>query len=122
MIDELLRLANEWWLTNKISEEKAKLYHRRSFKELKELINYKQIIILTGLRRVGKSTLMFQLIKEFLKKADKKNILYFNFDEKKIEPMDVLKEYGKITGVEWKNEKCFIFLTKYKKLMIGVLR
>jgi predicted AAA+ superfamily ATPase len=37
---------------------------------------------LIGLRRVRKTTLFFQLIKELLKNVNPKNILYFSFDEK----------------------------------------
>lgn len=116
MLDEVLRLANEWWINGKISEEKARVYHRDIFKDLKKLLAYKQIIILTGLRRVGKSTLMFQLIKEILEKANKKNILYFNFDEKTAEPLKILKEYGKITGINWEKEKCFVFFDEIQKV------
>jgi len=116
MFEDALKLANEWWLTGNISKEKAKPYHRAIFTKLKELLRYRQIVVLTGLRRVGKSTLMFQLINDLLNKVDKRHILYFNFDEKAVEPLEVLKLYGKITGVDWKKEKCYIFFDEIQKI------
>lgn len=113
---ELLRLANEWWTSKAISEEKAKPYRRKQFKELLDLLEYRQVVILTGLRRVGKSTLLFQLISELLKKVNEKTILYFNFDERTAEPLEALKDYGEITGTDWKKETCFIFFDEIQKV------
>lgn len=116
MLEEILRLTNEWWLSKEISAEKSRPYHRTVFGDLKTLLKYRQIVILTGLRRVGKTTLMFQLIRELLEKVSEKNILYFNFDEKAAKPLDVLKEYGRLTGVNWKKEKCFVFFDEVQKI------
>ncbi|MFN3378671.1 MAG: hypothetical protein ACK41O_04400, partial [Runella zeae] len=53
----LLRLMNEWWETRSISSEKARKYKRKVFSEVeKTYFQYNQILILTGLRRVGKTT------------------------------------------------------------------
>ena len=46
-----------------------------------------KIIALTGFRRVGKTYLLFQLIKELLKDRDRKEVLYINFDDERI-PME----------------------------------
>ena len=40
-----------------------------------------EIIALKGVRRSGKSTLIYQVIDNLLNKVEPKNILYFNFDE-----------------------------------------
>jgi len=54
-----------------------------------------QIIALTGLRRVGKTTLMFKIIEDVIRKDfDPRNILYFSFDElRKVEIRRIIKEY-----------------------------
>ncbi len=115
---EILITLNEWWETGKISKEKAKEYRRKIFAQIKETyFNYKQILILTGLRRVGKTTIIYQLIEELLKKEVKPaNILYFTFDEVIEDPFKILEEYSKITKVDWKNENVFLFLDEIHKL------
>ncbi|MEM5813334.1 MAG: AAA family ATPase [Candidatus Aenigmatarchaeota archaeon] len=73
------------------------------------MIDLRQICILTGLRRVGKTTLFYQLIQEILKKVKPNHILYFSFDEKIEDLKKILDEYQRITGVEWKREKNLCF-------------
>ena len=106
---ELLIILNEWWETHTISEEKAKKYRRKIFKNIKDtFFSYKQILVLTGLRRVGKTTIFYQLIQELLKRGvNPKNILYFTFDEMVENPINVLKEYSRITKIDWRREKIF---------------
>lgn len=118
MLKDILGILNEWWIREKISEEKAKPYKRTIFDELKDLLlNYRQIVALTGLRRVGKTTLIYQLIDLLLKKGtDPKSIIYFSFDEVVEEPMKILKEYQKLTRVNWKEEKIFVFFDEIHKL------
>jgi len=115
---ELLITLNEWWETGTISKEKAKEYKRKIFNEIKEtFFNYKQILVLVGLRRVGKTTIIYQLIEEILKKRiDPKKILYFTFDEMIKEPMEIFEEYSKITKVDWRKEKIFVFFDEIHKL------
>jgi predicted AAA+ superfamily ATPase len=57
----------------------------RNFK-LEDAINY----VFVGLRRVGKSYLMFQQIRHLLKAGHKKDeILYFNFEDERISSLNV---------------------------------
>ncbi|MGB9729247.1 MAG: ATP-binding protein [Thermoprotei archaeon] len=117
-MEDILLLLNEWWRTGTISREKAKEYRRKIFNEVKKTyFQYKQIVVLTGLRRVGKSTIFYQLIEELLKNGvNPKNILYFSFDEVVEDPIKVLDEYAKITKVDWKKERVFLFLDEVHKL------
>lgn len=43
MLNELLRIANEWWNTGAIGKTKAQPYQREVFNELRELGNQKNI-------------------------------------------------------------------------------
>jgi len=116
---ELLPILNEWWETGTISKEKAKEYKRKAFENIKTtFFKYKQILILNGLRRVGKTTIIYQLIEELLKnkRIDPKNILYFSFDEMVEDPIKILDAYSKVTKVDWKKEECFIFFDEIQKL------
>lgn len=115
---EILTILNDWWETNSISKEKAKEYRRKIFKNIVEtFFNYRQILILNGLRRIGKTTIIFQLIEELLKKkTESKRVLYFSFDEIIEEPIKILEEYSKITKVDWRKEKIFVFFDEIQKL------
>ncbi len=86
--------------------------------ELKKDIDKKFISIVAGLRRTGKTVLLFQLINFLIKEKNIKrdNILYFTFDEEKVKLGDLLYEYEKQTGISWKNEKIYIFLDEIQKL------
>ncbi len=90
---------------------------RDVFEELAQLLERKQIITIYGMRRVGKTTLMWQLIDYLIKKGVKrKNILYFTYDKEKLGIKELLEEYQKITGVNISKEKVYIFLDEVQKL------
>jgi len=115
-LKEIGELLNPWWKDNKINKELAKPYKRKVFNRIFKLIDYKQILILSGLRRVGKTTLIYQIIDHLLKKNDSKRIFYFNFDKKVEEITDIFDAYSEMTGIDWKKEKIFVFFDEIAKL------
>jgi predicted AAA+ superfamily ATPase len=115
---EALERFNEWWVTGKVRGKLAKPMKRYSFNWLLEQANKRQITLLTGLRRVGKTTLFYQLIDELLRRGvEPRNIFYFSFDEERYELKRVLEAYEK--RVLKKNfEDCgrlYIFLDEVQK-------
>ena len=109
-MDDLLYQYNPWWeedynLTNIIERNKY-------LNVLKHNIDTKQIIFLTGLRRVGKTTLMKLLIKELLSKGiNKKYILYVSVDDYLLQHknlFDILDEYKKLHKLRV-DEKIYVF-------------
>src|SRR3989338_2926949 len=115
-IKEISKLINPWWKDCKISKELAKPYKRAILKEILKLLDYREIIILTGLRRVGKTTLIYQIIEDLLKKNSSKNIFYFNFDKKVDEITKILEHYSELVNIDWKKEKIFVFFDEIAKL------
>ena len=113
---ELLEILNPWWKEKSISWELALPYKRKVFPKIVKLLKTRQILVLSGLRRVGKSTLMYQLIETLLKNIKPQNILYFSFDERIKDPLEVLKKYSELTKVDWRKERCFIFFDEIQKL------
>ena len=114
---EIIEILNSWWKENQISSELALPYKRKPFQKILELFKYRQITVLSGLRRVGKTTLIYQTIEHLIKeKTNPKNILFFSFDEKKEEITNLLEEYSSFTNTDWKKEKCYIFLDEIQKL------
>ena len=72
----LLIKQNPWWQDKKTETSK---FERDLLGKLLGYIKYKQIIAIVGLRRVGKTTLMKQIIKKL--NAKKNNICYISFDD-----------------------------------------
>ena len=75
-----MQLLNPWWKEAKVNHLLAKLYKRKALIKLKHLMKFRQITIISGLRRVGKSTLMYQIIEQLLEsKVKAENIFYYTF-------------------------------------------
>ncbi len=113
---DVLELLNPWWKEKTISKELALPYRRKAFPKIKKLLDLRQIVVLSGLRRVGKSTLMYQLIEDLLKATTAEKILYFSFDERTENVLELLNKYSELTKVDWKKEKCYVFFDEIQKL------
>jgi predicted AAA+ superfamily ATPase len=67
---------NRWWDTGRVEDVYLKPFKRPLFYELMKSMDMRQIIIIYGIRRVGKTTLMYQLIDHLLRNGvNRKNIL-----------------------------------------------
>ncbi|WP_319576987.1 ATP-binding protein [uncultured Desulfobacter sp.] len=110
-MDEILYQYNPWWEDSVFSEE---IIPRERY--LGRLINYldnKQIISLTGLRRVGKTTLMKLIIKYLIRKCvPSKLILYISLDDylfHRNSIIEIINEYRKLHKLKVE-EKIYLFL------------
>jgi len=110
---------NRWWEEGKVEEMYLKPFKRDLFYSLVKFLNTRQIILLYGIRRVGKTTILYQLIDYLLKNGvNKKNILYFSFDEANVSLDEVLKNYSELVlGKDiLKEKKIYLFLDEIQKL------
>lgn len=67
---KVLRAFNPWWTTGSVTPAFLKKYHRFAYYEAMKRLDQKDIrrtIILTGTRRVGKTTIEYQMIDALLK-------------------------------------------------------
>ncbi len=116
-MEEIIRFLNHWWREGKVKESLAVEYKRECFGELEALMQKRQIAVICGLRRVGKSTLMYQLIQRLIANGVKPlNVLYFSFDKKVGGIKEVLDAYSKITEKDYEKEKIFVFLDEIYKM------
>ena len=112
---EKLSEWNPWW-ENKELLKKLIGMHRPKYDYLIDSINIKEIVIITGIRRSGKSTLMYQMINKLLENGvDQKQILFVNLEDKKLanESLDdIYLTYRKILNP---NKKAYIFFDEIHK-------
>jgi hypothetical protein len=95
MPKEDIERFNEWWFTGKIRRELAPPFRRYPFSRVMESLRERQILLVTGSRRVGKTTLLCQTIEKFLETVAPSKILYFSFEESLASPEEVLEFYEK---------------------------
>ncbi len=79
---EIVKRWNPWWLYGKVPESKKRIARPETLGWITKLLNIKEIICITGVRRCGKSTIQFQIIDHLIENGIAPiNILYFNLDE-----------------------------------------
>jgi len=110
---------NHWWTEKAVKTRLVPPLRREMFEEIKRDLNRRQIQILTGLRRVGKSTIFYQLIDQLIKEGvNPVHIFYCSFDEPEFQGkrlQELLKEYSRLTGVNYKDERVYMFLDEVQK-------
>lgn len=90
-----LSLVNPWWENKRVDHGVTRT---RYLEKLQKNSDQKLIQILTGLRRVGKSTISLQLIEYFItkKKINPKRILFFSIEEPslaKLAIIDIINQF-----------------------------
>jgi predicted AAA+ superfamily ATPase len=109
---------NDWWVTGHPRNALLMPYRRPMFNKIMEYIDNRQILLLYGLRRVGKTTLIYQIIEELLSRGvQPKHILYFSFDESETEIDSLIQTYeAELLKSPIKNiEKVYLILDEVQK-------
>lgn len=117
-METLLYQYNPWWEDTRVDKD---IQPREKYlRELRKYLELKQIVVLTGLRRVGKTTLMKLLIEELIKDGVlAKHILYVSLDDYLLDSksiIDVINEFRKIHKITM-DQKIYLFFDEvtYKK-------
>lgn len=79
-----LQFQNGWWTSGEVDKELVPAFHRNAYKKVRDVFlnEIRRFPVLSGPRRVGKSTMMFQTIDELLKSGVKPTrILFYTLDE-----------------------------------------
>ncbi|HJH30145.1 MAG TPA: ATP-binding protein [Methanosarcinaceae archaeon] len=81
--------VNEWWMSGSVDPIFLKEYQRDELQQLIELLDQERITAVIGPRRVGKTTLMYQLIDHLLRSGTKKeHVLFISMDDPLVKMMD----------------------------------
>ena len=113
-IKESLKDFNPWWK----GEFEIEFKEREIYKKIQKFMHLRQIMAFTGLRRIGKTTLMLKIIEDSIKNNfDPKNIIYFSFDEfREVEIRKIIGAYEEIMEKNIKNDKYVLLLDEVQKL------
>lgn len=96
-----------------------KINLRDKFKLAKKYLNYKEILAITGVRRCGKTYLMYGLMQDLVKTVPLKNILYLNFEDERlafIEVQDLDKIFEYYYEFSGAKGKLFLFFDEIQEV------
>ena len=110
---EILHDWNPWWSRKNSVDRFAGKERPKYLAPLLDLIDKKHVISVVGIRRCGKTTLLYQVIKHLLQTHNPENIIYLNMDDERLvgleQPLEMLlQEYKRST--ETNGKKTYIFL------------
>ena len=113
-IKEALRDFNPWWK----EPFKVAFKEREIYIQIQKYLAMPHIIAFTGLRRIGKTTLMLKIVEDNIKRGfNAKNIVYFSFDEfKDAEIRRIMSEYEDLLECDLKKGKYMLLLDEIQKL------
>lgn len=106
---------NHWWIRKDVDIELALPFKRDNYLEIERSLNNKFIIALVGLRRVGKTTTIYQLIQKLIEKVPVRNVLFFSFDDLSAKLGDVIDKYREVHQIDFREEKVYVFLDEIQK-------
>lgn len=109
---------NNWWKDHSVKKGLLYSYKRKLFHDLGKYVELRQIIAIVGLRRTGKTSLIYQLIQKFIDDGiNPVNILYFSFDESTEDLTTLINLYKEnVLKKDLSQEKIFVFLDEIQKL------
>jgi len=105
---------NPWWR----GEFTLEYRDRDVYREIQKFTAVPQMVAFTGLRRVGKTTLMLKIVQDATKHGhDPTGILYFSFDEfRGSQIREVLREYETLMGRDVGSDRHLLLLDEIQKL------
>ena len=113
MKSEVLVEWNPWWS----KKTEFNLLDRDLKKEITGWINKKEIIGILGVRRGGKTSLMYLLIEHLLKSINPKNILFIKCDDDRVDKenliSDSIEKYKEFLNPK---ERIFVFIDEIQEI------
>lgn len=111
-MEELLERWNPWWSEDRVPKIFMGIKREKYLPELLKQAGENRISVVTGPRRAGKTTLLYQVIDSLLtSNIEPKNILYAQLDHPGLDADigTVVREYKKLKRIH-ESEKIYLFL------------
>ena len=111
-----LERFNHWWINKEVDPELALPFKRDVYLKIGGYLKERFIIALVGLRRVGKTTIMYQLIQKLIVEGVKvENIFFFSFDDVAAKLDDAIETYKEMQQRNFREERIYVFLDEIQK-------
>jgi len=117
-IIEMLEKLNPWWTGKNFNHG---IIRNEYLNSIKSFLKTGEIIVITGVRRAGKTTLIYQTIKHLLdSNVEGKQILFASFDNADISSLknpiyEVLESF--FNEIADRNKKCYIFFDEIQSVI-----
>lgn len=112
---ETLAEMNSWWVSGTVPES-LKGEPRSEYRMLLDALDVREITIITGIRRAGKSTFMYQMADGLISRGvSPKQILFLNLEDARLKEYDmdtIYEEYRKEINPD---KKAYLFLDEIHK-------
>ncbi len=107
---------NHWWHSHAVDGKLALPFKRDAYVEAKRRMPKRFILAVVGLRRVGKSTILYQLIGELITRGvPAESILFFSFDDRQASVADVMTSYAEFQKKDFRRDPVYVFLDEIQK-------
>lgn len=118
IIQRVLSFWNGWWYGEEVPDS---IPREEYMVDLVPLLDMREIMVLMGIRRSGKSTLLYQMIDHLLKTDPACNICYINFDDNALIPFVKDPDFLQITYETYLEEqdpegRVFLFFDEIQNL------
>ena len=105
----MLHRFNPWWTEDFHTPAIPRQHYQR---QLMSLVDTRDVVLVTGLRRVGKTTLLYLTIERLLEKVPADRIFYVSLDHMGLRDhtiLDIVEEYRRINRLKH-DEVAYLFL------------
>ncbi len=114
-----LKERNYWWQTKNVTLSDKGILRSGYLDKIQESEKLERIICLSGIRRSGKTTILYQYIDHLLKTIQPQKVIYVRIDDLigKIDSIhDILNTYHELTGIDPSREKVYFLLDEIHML------
>ncbi|MEM2909245.1 MAG: ATP-binding protein [Candidatus Bilamarchaeaceae archaeon] len=113
-IKDALQEMNPWWK----GTIKIEFKDRDIYSQIRKFMGLPQIIALTGLRRVGKTTLALKMAEDAMSNGlEPRNVIYFSFDEfRTTEIREVIRNYERMMEKDLRKGRYLLLLDEIQKV------
>jgi len=108
-MDKLLHRFNPWWTDDYHLPAIPRQHYQR---QLMSLVDTRDVVLVTGLRRVGKTTLLYLTIEDLLERVPADRIFYVSLDHMGLRDhtiLDIVEEYRRINRLKH-GQRAYLFL------------
>ena len=115
LLKDALVFWNPWWQDSK--EIFPRLKNRKALANIKPIFLRKEVTAITGVRRSGKTSMMYLLIRELLESRDPETIMYVNLDDPGFKGAELNQIFEAYQELMPSQKNSFLFLDEIQNIV-----